>query len=145
MPQKVRPSTHPHTRYLLKSLALAFILFLLLIVTIANRGEGDHWWSFIHNIPYGDKLGHIGLMGTLSFLCNLAFTPRPVPHLPNFITRVSFILFLLITLEELSQAFLPTRSCDPLDWLADLTGLTLGQLSAQALLKKIHQQGQQGQ
>jgi hypothetical protein len=124
------------TRHLLKALALSFVLFLILIVTLANRGEGGRWWSFIHIIPCGDKLGHIGLMGTLSLLCNLAFIPRPVPFLPTFITRVSFLLFLLVTLEELSQAFLPTRSCDPLDWLADLTGLALGQLAAQALTGK---------
>lgn len=124
------------TRHLLKALALSFILFLIVIVTIANRGEGGRWWSFIHSIPYGDKLGHIGLMGTLGLLCNLAFPSRPVPFLPNFITRVTFLLFLLVTLEELSQAFLPTRSCDPLDWLADLTGLALGQLAAQALTGK---------
>lgn len=118
-----------------KILAGAFILFMLMIVTIANRGEGDRWWSFIHGIPYGDKLGHVGLMGTLCLLCNLAFPPRLLRFLPSFITRVTFILFVLVTLEELSQAFIPTRSCDPLDWLANITGLALGQITATAFLK----------
>jgi hypothetical protein len=118
---------------MLRILAGCFILFMILIIAIANRGEGDRWWSFIHHIPYGDKLGHLGLMGTLSLLCNLAFSPRPFPFLPSSITRVTFILFLLISLEEISQAFIPTRTCDPLDWLADLTGLALGQLAAQTI------------
>jgi polysaccharide biosynthesis protein VpsQ len=128
----MRPATESPSSPIFKVLAGVFVLFLILIISIANRGEGDRWWSFIHNIPFGDKLGHVGLMGTLSLLCNLAFPPRPVPFLPASITRVTFILFLLITLEELSQAFLPTRSCDPFDWLADLTGLALGQLTALA-------------
>lgn len=116
-------------------LASGFILFMLVIVTIANRGEGDRWWSFIHSIPYGDKIGHVGLMGMLCLLCNLAFTPRRFRFLPAFISRVTFILFALITLEELSQAFIATRTCDLLDWLADLTGLALGQMVATYIRK----------
>jgi prepilin signal peptidase PulO-like enzyme (type II secretory pathway) len=131
------PGLKPATILIPKILAGCFILFMLLIVTLANRGEGDRWWSFIDSIPYGDKLGHVGLMGTLCLLCNLAFTPRRYRFLPPFITRVTFILFVIITLEELSQAFISTRSCDPFDWLADLAGLTLGQLAATAI-RKIH-------
>jgi polysaccharide biosynthesis protein VpsQ len=121
--------------FLLRIIAGCFILFMLVIVTIANRGEGDRWWSFIHGIPYGDKLGHVGLMFALCLLCNLAFAPCRFRFLPSFITRVTFVLFALVTLEELSQAFISTRSCDPLDWLADLVGLSLGQIAASAIRK----------
>ena len=68
--------------FLLRILAGGFILFMLVIVTIANRGEGGRWWAFIHSIPCGDKLGHVGLMGALCLLCNLAFTPRRFLFLP---------------------------------------------------------------
>jgi polysaccharide biosynthesis protein VpsQ len=122
----------------LRILTGGFILFMLLIVTIANRGEGGRWWSFIHQIPYGDKLGHVVLMGALCLLCNLAFTPRRVRFLPPFITRVTFILFAIITLEELSQAFIATRTCDFFDWLADLAGLALGQMAASSIRKGFH-------
>jgi VanZ family protein len=74
-------------------------------------------------------------MGMLCLLCNLAFTPRRFRFLPAYITRVTFILFALITLEELSQAFIATRSCDLLDWLADLAGLALGQITATCIRK----------
>lgn len=120
--------------FFLKILAVGFILFMVVIVAIANRGEGDRWWSFIHTIPYGDKLGHIGLMGALCLLCNLAFKRRHYRFLPPSITRVTFILFVLVTLEELSQAFISTRSCDLFDWLADLVGLALGQFAATSIL-----------
>ena len=124
--------------FLLRILAGGFILFMLVIVTIANRGEGGRWWAFIHSIPCGDKLGHVGLMGALCLLCNLAFTPRRLRILPPYITLVTFILFTVITLEELSQAFIATRTCDPIDWLADLTGLALGQMAATVIRKGFH-------
>jgi hypothetical protein len=117
----------------LKALAGSFVILLIIIIAIANRGEGDRWWSFIHDIPYGDKLGHIALMGTLCLLCNLAFATRRFRFLPACITRVTFVLLGLVTLEEFSQAFIPTRSCDPLDWLADLAGLALGQATAMTM------------
>jgi hypothetical protein len=115
--------------------ALVFGLFIIAAVIIANRGEGSSWWSFIHSIPYGDKIGHIGLFGTLGFLCNLAFPNFQIRQLPKFITATTFFLLILISLEELSQDFIPSRSCDLLDWLADVIGLALGQLSAQTLKK----------
>ena len=107
--------------------ALGFIGFMVCIIVIANRGEGDRWWSFIGAIPYGDKVGHVGLIGTLSLLCNLAFRPRQPGFLPRRITLTTFILLVLLSLEELSQAFTPTRTCDVYDWLADLVGLAAGQ------------------
>ena len=130
------PGIKTATGISLRILAGCFMLFMLLIVTIANRGEGDRWWSFIHGIPHGDKLGHVGLMGTLCLLCNLVFTPRSILFLPPFITRATVVVFTLVTLEELSQAFISTRSCDPLDWLADLAGIAIGQMAATAFRKK---------
>jgi polysaccharide biosynthesis protein VpsQ len=125
---------HAHRQKLILGLtriaALAFGLFIITAVVIANRGESDSWWPFIHHIPYGDKLGHIGLFGALSFLCNLALPGFRVRFLPRFITATSFSLLVLISLEEISHAFLPTRSCDIFDWLADLVGLAIGQITA---------------
>lgn len=121
--------------HLIRTAALSFILFLITAITIANRGQGGNWWAFIHHIPYGDKIGHIGLMGTLSFLCNLAF-PRPsVKILTIPATPATLIVLTLVTLEELSQAFLPNRNCDLLDWLADLLGIALGQITALLILR----------
>ena len=110
--------------------ASAFVIFFITIVIIADRGEGDHWWGFIHSIPFGDKIGHLGLVGTLSLLCNLAVRPRRVSFLPSFITVTSAVLLLVLSLEEISQAFMPQRTCDLFDWFADLAGLAIGQFIA---------------
>jgi hypothetical protein len=107
--------------------ALAFITFFLVIIRIANRGEGDQWWAFIHHIPYGDKVGHLGLVGTLSFLCNLASRRWKWNIRPRWITPATFVLLILLTGEEIAQAYQPHRTCDLYDWLADLAGLAAGQ------------------
>lgn len=107
--------------------ALGFITFFLLIIRIANRGEGDQWWSFINHIPYGDKVGHLGLVGMLSFLCNLASLRWSWKFLPRWITPATLILLLLLTGEEIGQAYQPNRTCDIYDWIADLAGLAAGQ------------------
>ena len=122
-------------RALSRIAALAFIAFMITIITIADRGEGSRWWAFIERIPYGDKVGHIGLIGTLSLLCNLAITPRAYVFLPRFITLTTLILLIFLSLEELAQAFIPTRTCDVFDWLSDLAGLALGQITAAKLAK----------
>jgi hypothetical protein len=115
--------------------ALIFIGFLIAVVVIADRGEGGNWWPFIGQIPLGDKLGHVGLIGTLGFLCNLAFTDRRATSLPRFITRTTWVLLAVVSLEEIAQAFIPTRSFDPIDWLADMIGLAVGQTLALTILK----------
>lgn len=106
--------------------AVGFIGFFIWIVILADRADGVPWWAFIDRIPFGDKVGHLGLVGTLSLLCNLAFT-RWKSGRPGFFTRTSWVLLILLSLEELSQAFIPHRHLDAFDWLADLAGLALGQ------------------
>lgn len=116
--------------------AIGFVLFMITIVIIADRGEGGRWWGFLEHIPFGDKLGHLGLMGTLSLLCNVAFPPRRFSGFRRFLTTTTLVLLVLVTLEEVAQAFLPHRSCDALDWLADLAGLAIGQWLAAVLRMK---------
>ncbi len=120
-------------RHAARIAAFLFIAFLLVVVSIANRGEGGNWWAFLGRIPYGDKLGHVGLMGGLSFLCNLAFPPRRRDSYRRFITTTSLVILVIVSAEELTQAFIPTRTCDLFDWLADVVGITAGQLLAARL------------
>lgn len=111
--------------------AVGFIAFFVWIVVIADRGQGTPWWTvIIAPIPFGDKVGHFCLVSTLSFLCNLAFRAKRPDFLPRFVTLVTLILLTVLTLEELSQAFIIGRHLDFYDWLADLAGLTFGQFCA---------------
>ncbi len=121
-------------RWVAATAAVAFIGFFIWIIIIADRGNGTPWWSFIDQIPYGDKVAHLGLVGALSLLCNLAFT-RTNSTQRRFITRTTWVLFILLSLEELSQGFIPHRHLDLFDWLADLAGLGIGQMVAMRILK----------
>lgn len=114
-------------RVLAVSAAVGFIVFFIWIVLIADLGEGKPWWSFIEKIPYGDKVGHLGLVGMLSFLCNLAFPARKHGAV---VTRTTLVLLIVLSLEELSQGFIKGRTLDFYDWLADLAGLAIGQIGA---------------
>ena len=128
------------TRSALRSLAIlsaaGFIVFFIWIVVIADRGNGTPWWSFIDRIPFGDKLGHLGLIGTMSFLCNLAFPARRCGFPFRFVTLTTLILLVLLSMEELSQGFIKSRHLDLFDWLADLAGLAFGQFCAMKLRSK---------
>lgn len=110
--------------------ALAFIAFFIWIVILADNPDGEPWWSFIGKVPHGDKVGHLGLVGTLSLLCNFAFSGR---RAERGISRTTWVLFILLSAEELSQGFIPHRSLDVFDWLADLAGLAAGQTLARAI------------
>jgi hypothetical protein len=117
----------PTIRALVRGAAIAFILFFIAVIVIADRGEGGRWWAFLMSIPGGDKLGHVGLVGILCLLCNLALPWRSHSRLPAAISLTTAVLLTLLTLEEIAQAFLPHRTCDFGDWIADLAGLALGQ------------------
>jgi VanZ family protein len=110
--------------------AFSFGLFVIAVVISANLGYGESLWPFIHTTRHADKLGHIGLFGTLGFLCNLAFSNFQIRHLPRCITAITFVLLILVSLEEISQTFIPNRHCDLFDWLADVGGLAIGQITA---------------
>lgn len=110
-------------------------MFFVSIIVIANRGEGANWWPFIGRLPMGDKIGHLGLVGALSLLFNFAFRFRRPVWLAQAVTPVSLVLLVLLTAEELSQAFIPSRTCDPFDWLANLLGVACGQWLATRLGK----------
>jgi len=119
---------------MIRTLAIGFILFIIAMVVIADRGEGGHWWPFLSSIPFGDKVGHVGLSGTLSLLCNLAFPSR---RRCGWMTKTTVVLLAIISLEELSQVFIPGRTPDFVDWLADLLGIACGQMLALVMLRRL--------
>ena len=114
--------------------AIGLGLFIIAAVVIANLGYGESCWPFIYHVRYVDKVCHIALFCTLGFLCNLAAPNFRLSFLPRFITATTFVLLILISLEEISQAFISSRNCDPADWIADLVGLALGQFAAISIL-----------
>jgi hypothetical protein len=114
-------------RHVLHLVFAFFTTAFVAIIAIANHGGGERLWGFLTDIPCGDKLGHLGLVGTLSFLLNLVLDGRRGHDRRGSLMSGSLILLVVMSLEEVSQAFLPHRSFDLLDGLANLIGVICGE------------------
>lgn len=109
-----------------KRLAILFSLFILLIILLADIGILSRYLTFLHRIPFADKLGHFILYGILTLLINLSlFRGRPFQDRKSIAIKIGLILALLIGLEEFSQQLFARRSFD----LVDLTFSYLGLIS----------------
>ncbi|MCF6458594.1 VanZ family protein [Pseudoalteromonas sp. MMG024] len=107
------------------TLSSLFFAFIIWIIYLANTGQHSIFFELVRLIPYGDKVGHLGLFGVLTLLANLA-TKFKVFKLGKIkIFCGSAIVFVFVTFEELSQHFLPTRTFDIFDYAADMLGILL--------------------
>jgi VanZ family protein len=109
-----------------------FTVFIVFVVYAANTGQGGRYWSFLDAIPYGDKLGHVLLMGTLCLLLNLALRCRTVGR----VLLGSVIIAVIVLGEELSQIFIATRTFDFGDLLADSVGILLASWLAMKTVRR---------
>ncbi|MDC0661034.1 VanZ family protein [Marinobacter sp. SS21] len=105
-------------------LTLAFFVFLLWIIYLADTGS-TALIQLVSQVPHGDKLGHLLLYGLLTLLLNLALELRTVSlgRLRLYFGTVAVTLFALC--EELTQAWLPHRTLDAQDLLADALGIAV--------------------
>lgn len=109
----------------IKILAVCYILILAGIIFVANQKSTRYLLSFIGNIPYGDKLGHFFLMGFLSFLVNLVLQAKTIGVGKIRYLLGSLIVFLIVTIEEISQLYVGGRTFDLSDLIADLAGIII--------------------
>lgn len=99
----------------------AFFAFLVLIIYQADTAHYNFAFKMVGKIPFGDKIGHIVLYGIMAFLLNYGFRGKKWLNL----SVGSLIVFMFAFLEELSQAYFPSRSFDLADVLADILGIVL--------------------
>ena len=100
-------------------LAAACFLVIAAIVVLADQGRLPEFITGLYNFPYGDKVGHLVLMGGLSLLVNL------VPSVHSRRRHILAILLVaaIVSLEEVSQAWFVTRHSDLIDLAASLAGI----------------------
>ncbi|GGP79912.1 VanZ family protein [Shewanella ulleungensis] len=105
--------------------AAGFFCFIIWIIYLANTGGGSIFFELIRYIPYGDKVGHMLLFGLLTFVANLALQSRHflLGRIPLYYGAVLVSIFVLS--EEISQGFIPSRTLDIIDLIADAVGITL--------------------
>jgi VanZ family protein len=118
----------------MKILTALFVIVLILIVIAANLGLAPSLFAFLTHIPYGDKVGHFVLMGTLSLLVNLSLRADRVQIGPLVPLKGSLIVLAIVTVEEFSQLFLRFRGFSLIDLGFDYAGiLACGKLAAFAV------------
>ena len=91
---------------------------------MANTGQQSIVMDIKNALPYGDKIGHIGMYGSLTLFANYAFKFRYFGN--NKMNQYGAVLALFFsTTEEFSQIFIVTRSFSLSDMAANLTGVTV--------------------
>lgn len=105
-------------------ISIGFALFLGCIILLANSGSEFIWW--IARFPMADKVGHFLLFGSLAFLLNMALNCRRYTLLDKEVLLGSLIVLCVVTLEELSQLFIPARTFDITDFMYDGVGIFVG-------------------
>jgi hypothetical protein len=115
---------------------VGFVLFLVSLITLADSGHGRWLFALAETIPAGDKLGHLVLFGTLSFLVNLIWNAETIQLLGLRILKGSAAVMALTTLEECSQVLFRSRSFDLLDLASDALGIWLAGWLATACLQR---------
>ncbi|MDA0811090.1 MAG: VanZ family protein [Verrucomicrobia bacterium] len=111
-------------------LLLAFSTGLVGLIVSVDSGAMPQLWETVYAIPFGDKVGHFVLMGIFSVLANLSLNCRELRWAGRPVMLGTLIVFVLVAGEEISQAFIATRTCDAADFLADTAGILLGAMAA---------------
>lgn len=108
---------------LLRSIAIIAVVGIAAIIVLAELGLVQDIFRNIYNFKFGDVVGHLLLFGGLSFILHLAF---PITRNKRFpILKGCLFLALFVTLEEVSQIWISSRSFSFLDLTADYLGIFL--------------------
>jgi len=107
----------------MKLITIFYVCFILFIIALANQGELGVIGVMVYELPYRDKLGHFILMGLLAFFVNLSLKCSTISIWNWNFLKGSIIILILVTLEEISQLFVETRTFDLIDLFADFLGI----------------------
>ncbi|WP_394131508.1 VanZ family protein [Shewanella maritima] len=95
------------------------------VISQANKGEELWIFSLVASIPYGDKLGHFAIFGSLSCIVTIASRFYRLTLFGKQVFLGAIVVSLFVIVEEVSQAFIATRTFDLADLLFDAIGIGL--------------------
>lgn len=119
------------------ALPISFFTFICWIIFQADTSQSNFLLDLASSVPYGDKIGHITLFGTLALLLNISLNFRKFHLLKIPFHLGSLIVFIFALAEEVSQGFFQSRNQDLFDVLADLIGIFLFTFIGKKLITKI--------
>ncbi len=123
---------------------ILFLLFVLGIIAGADSGRLRWFLDWVGGIPLGDKVGHVFLIGTLAFLLNAALSGRVVNSERFRFQLGGVIVFVLITVEEFSQIWIPSRTFDLKDLAANYIGIFCAEMLARWLRSRLRRSEENG-
>lgn len=118
------------------AVTLLFIGLLGYVIWSATTEHPSIFFRIINQVPYGDKLSHFFLVGLLTLLINLSFQNKKISIRSRKWLLGSVLVLIVVTLEELSQALIPSRNMDPLDLVANFIGVFVFGLLAKYILPR---------
>jgi len=78
----------------------------------------------VPQVPGGDKVAHAIMYGVLAVLAHHAWPPEKRPMAARLLVLLGIMA--LAAVDEWHQLFIPGRSADVADWLADSVGASIG-------------------
>lgn len=109
------------TNILKVALPLSFFVFISAIIYIADNASYNFALRWVGAIPYGDKIAHAILYGAMAMFLNYGLSYRKVKGMQ----LGAIIVLTFAILEEFTQMYIPSRTFDLYDILADIVGVTL--------------------
>lgn len=106
-------------------LPLGFFIFITFIIYLADTADHNFAFRLIGHIPYGDKLMHGLLYGVMALFLNFGLKYKSYKWSGFNMQLGAIIVLIFATLEEISQYWLPSRTFDLGDLLADFVGVIL--------------------
>ena len=106
-------------------LPLSFFIFIGFIIYLADTADHNFAFRLIGHIPYGDKLMHGLLYGIMALLLNYGLKFKAYKFLGFNMQLGAIIVLVFATIEEISQYWIPSRTFDLGDLLADFVGVIL--------------------
>lgn len=111
-------------------LALAFGVFVLSVSVLASIGYRADVARVLAVVPGGDTTGHFVLMGLLAFLVVLAFAGARLRRRRLGVLGCALLVGVLVTIDEVTQLFLPARRFSLQDLAASYGGIAVFSLLA---------------
>ena len=102
---------------------LPLILYCSLIYFLSGRPAADSLQLFTH----ADKVAHFGVYTILGILWARAYGVTPLGRTPVHLAMAAILSVALYALsDEWHQSFVPARTAELADWIADAAGGTCG-------------------
>ncbi len=104
---------------------MVFFCFILWILYLANTGQQSLFFDLLLGVPYGDKISHLCLFGLLTLAANISFKFKTIQYLNRRMYLGTLLVTIFVIIEELSQYFIPSRTLDIYDFMADIIGIVI--------------------